>query len=157
MTVPSFSEGDEPAIRRAVGDHGKIADYACPFCGSASLLASSTDLKLDTERVEVYCDNSHCAAREIVILIKRGDPGPGTRADVLALQAVDRGTVEEQEADGYTIERDEHGNPMGRTISLRVAAKTLLQPDYDERKLDRRLRPVQVTVTPLIDADDVAL
>jgi hypothetical protein len=115
MTQSEYSVGDEPAIRKAASGRDPISGYPCPFCGGNALLRSSGDLPQDTERVEVYCDNQFCDAREIVILITRGE-GTHARADVRALSAVDDGTEAEQEADGYELDRDETGN--GRPARL---------------------------------------
>jgi hypothetical protein len=75
-----------PWIRRG----RNTARAFCPFCGERSLLRSFDDDASDTGRVELYCDNSMCDAREIVILNTRGW-GADQRADVRALDAVDHG------------------------------------------------------------------
>jgi hypothetical protein len=80
---------------KVASERGEIKGWRCPFCEADQLLLSTTDLPIDTERLEVYCDNSNCEA--IVILIERGG-GAHRRADVGALRAVDRGTDAEQEA-----------------------------------------------------------
>jgi hypothetical protein len=153
MNNSGFSLGDEPAIRRAAGDGRKLDGYACPFCGEAQLLLSDGDLPIDTERVEVYCDNGYCAAREIVILVERGD-GAHKRADVQALRAVDRGTEAEQEADGATLERDSEGKLLGRAWSYRESRRRRSRGERDNDVLDRRRRNVEVTITPVDDGDE---
>jgi hypothetical protein len=62
----------------------------CPYCGAASLIESWTDIRADTVRVDLYCNNANCSAREIVILARtRGEAGQ--RDDLDALDDVDRG------------------------------------------------------------------
>lgn len=128
-----------------------LAAIRVPFCGGNALLRSSGDLPQDTERVEVYCDNQFCDAREIVILITRGE-GTHARADVRALSAVDDGTEAEQEADGYELDRDETGNVIGRTLTLGGRSASMMDPRaYAETQVKRRRRPTNITVTPLND------
>jgi hypothetical protein len=63
------------------------------------LIESWTDLGADTVRVELYCNNSNCAAREIVILAHtRGEAGQ--RADLDALDNVDRGPATKRNSSG---------------------------------------------------------
>ena len=59
------------------------------FCGDETVILSDFDRALDYGRVEVYCDSPECDAREVVLLIRRGE-GANMRADVRALEAVDR-------------------------------------------------------------------
>ena len=71
----------------------------CPYCGAASLIESWTDLRADTVHVDLYCNNSNCAAREIVILAHtRGEAGQ--RADLDALADVDRGPATKRNPTG---------------------------------------------------------
>lgn len=142
-----FSVGEEPAIRRAAGDRRSLEGYRCPFCGSERLLISDTDLPIDTERVEAYCDNASCDAREIVILVVRG-AGTHDRADVSALRAVDRGSYEEQEQGGAIIERDAKGNVTSVAWSYRESSRKLSRGERDHRTLHRRRRPTRIVVTP---------
>jgi hypothetical protein len=152
MTSLRWTKVDEPAIRGMVRESKRIEGYPCPFCGTMTLLQSDGDLTIDTERVEVYCDNDRCDAREIVILIKRG-AGAHRRADVSALRAVERGTYEEQEADGAIVERDHDGNVVSVAWSYTESSYTQSRGEHDHRKLRRRQRATEVTVDP-VEEDD---
>jgi hypothetical protein len=152
MTDAQLSKGDEPAIRKAVVAYNTIESYPCPFCGDMALLLNGNDLGIDTKRVEVFCGNSHCEARDIVILIKRG-AGAHRRADVWALRAVDEGTDAEQEVDGAILERDAEGNVASRAWSCNKASRSRSRGERDHQTLERRRRPTNVTVGP-IEQDD---
>lgn len=108
-----------PWIRR-----GRNAERAfCLFCGERSLLLSDDDDASDTGRVEVYCDNGECDAREIVILNTRGW-GADLRADVRALDDVDR---------GY--------NPPARPARIMTATEVLAEtPSHSQRARWRKER-----------------
>jgi len=107
-------------------------------------------LGIDTERVEVYCVDSRCDAREIVLLIRRGE-GTHDRADVQALRVVDDGTSEEQEADGAMLRRDDDGNVESRAWSFEERGRLWSRGLRDHRVLGRRRRPSIVTVRPRPD------
>lgn len=59
----------------------------CFFCGNDdSLIRSSGDLRPDRRRVQVYCDNDQCDAREIeVIVVEDGTEATAERTDVRIL------------------------------------------------------------------------
>jgi len=59
------------------------------FCGEVTAVASHHDREVDYGRIELYCDNPECEAREFVVLMVRGE-GAHMRADVRALAAVDQ-------------------------------------------------------------------
>ncbi|WP_237329683.1 hypothetical protein [Streptomyces sp. CBMAI 2042] len=61
----------------------------CYFCGRTAILGSG-DRPDDPGRLEVYCGNPMCDAREMVVLVKRDGAGAPDRADVRALREVDR-------------------------------------------------------------------
>jgi hypothetical protein len=82
---PNWENGDQPWLRQ----QGRLSPIPCPFCGGSTLLLSDRDLADDDLRVEVYCTNINCAAREIVILATRTNLAP--RADQMALERVDDG------------------------------------------------------------------
>lgn len=147
MSFAEFSAGDEPAIRSVGGRH--LSGYRCPFCGAEQLILSEMDLSIDTERIEVYCENKPaCEAREIVILVERGG-GAHHRADVWARRAVDRGTEAEQEAGGRVFERDEKGNVTGSVLAMERAGRARSRGERDHETLARRRRPTDVTIRPL--------
>ncbi|MFB6489617.1 hypothetical protein P2A57_24370 [Xanthomonas perforans] len=52
------------------------------------MIVSLGDEPSDNKRVEVYCDSQSCEAREVIVLVRRGD-GANMRADVRALAALD--------------------------------------------------------------------
>jgi hypothetical protein len=77
--------GETPWIRR---DLSQNRYTRCPFCGEESAILSVSVRSADYGRVEIYCDSPECDAREIIILVRRGE-GAHQRADVRALRAVD--------------------------------------------------------------------
>ncbi|MFF9287491.1 hypothetical protein [Streptomyces griseosporeus] len=66
----------------------------CMFCGSQSVKRSESDSDQDPGRIELYCDNSMCDAREMVLLVVRDGADAGARADVRALHLIDEGTLD---------------------------------------------------------------
>jgi hypothetical protein len=65
------------------------------------------------------------------------------RADAAAIQAVDRGTEAEQEAEGVELIRDERGEVIGSSISLSdVEADYVL--DSAKRRMETRERPTKI-------------
>ncbi|MGC9670936.1 hypothetical protein ACNTMW_30865 [Planosporangium sp. 12N6] len=83
-----YGEGDQPAIRRARDQSDGYLAYPCYFCGTQMLRRSYGDREQDPFRVELYCDNPDCEAREIIVLVRRG-LGTHLRADVRALRDLD--------------------------------------------------------------------
>jgi len=95
-----------PAAKRAVARHSAAQpdpgahpipwarrgrpDIAAPcfFCGNAdSLIRSSGDLRPDRRRVQVYCDNDQCDAREVeVIVVDDATMATAERTDVRILR-----------------------------------------------------------------------
>ncbi|MEV6994351.1 hypothetical protein AB0N87_35050 [Streptomyces sp. NPDC093228] len=47
------------------------------------------DLEDDHGRIEVYCDNGLCDAREVIVLVRKDGARARWRADVRALEAID--------------------------------------------------------------------
>lgn len=64
MTV-SWDSGNVPWIRR----HPHGTKVQCLFCGEIAAIVSDGDIGRDSGRVQVYCDNGACAAREIEVLV----------------------------------------------------------------------------------------
>jgi hypothetical protein len=59
----------------------------CYFCGEHTLIPSSGDLPLDRRRVQVYCDNDQCDARETEVIVMRdGTETTAARTDVRILE-----------------------------------------------------------------------
>lgn len=55
----------------------------CYFCGQQTVLLSYGDLTRDHRRVQIYCDNSDCDAREVdVIVLDDGTEATRNRTDV---------------------------------------------------------------------------
>lgn len=143
--MAEYEEKGEPAIRASSKDeHGYLTDYSCPYCGGQSLLTSYGDIPDDRYRVEVYCDNPSCVIRTMAIVALRSDsPLAHERADVKALRAVDNGTEEEQEEEGYELIRDERGEVIGRGISAGQ-----MNVDFGTSALSRRERATKIRVEP---------
>lgn len=71
-----------PWLRRMVRENSA----SCYFCGDDTLIRSGGDLPVDHRRVEVYCDNDQCDAREIeVIVVDDGTEDTAARTDVRIL------------------------------------------------------------------------
>lgn len=92
-----WEAGHQPWLRR----HQSSATYGpesnpaqCMFCGAKTLKRSMSDRDEDTGRMELYCDNQDCDAREMVLLVIRDGAGAHDRADVRALRLVDDGTLD---------------------------------------------------------------
>ncbi|WP_339131507.1 hypothetical protein WJM95_22275 [Streptomyces sp. f51] len=66
----------------------------CMFCGGQTLKRSMSDTPKDPGRLELYCDNQLCDAREMVLLVKRDGSDAIFRADVKALHLIDDGTLD---------------------------------------------------------------
>ncbi|MFJ8755673.1 hypothetical protein [Streptomyces cyaneofuscatus] len=62
----------------------------CYFCGGKTAILSFDDRSDDPGRLELYCDNQMCDAREVVVLVLRNGAGAHARADVRALHEVDK-------------------------------------------------------------------
>ena len=83
---PHWVAGETPWVRRTGAQR---RHFRCMFCGDETAILSANDHIGDYGRVEVYCDSPECDAREVVLLIRRGE-GANRRADVRALAAVDK-------------------------------------------------------------------
>lgn len=66
----------------------------CMFCGEQTLRRSASDREQDPGRLELHCDNQHCDALEMVLLVKRDRAEATSRADVRALHLLDEGTLD---------------------------------------------------------------
>lgn len=62
----------------------------CYFCGETRAIISLGDKPEDRGRIQVYCDNADCDARIIDVIPMRTFQEDGRRADVQALNAIDR-------------------------------------------------------------------
>lgn len=92
-----WEAGGEPWLRR----HQPETTYGhepnpvqCMFCGARTLKRSASDRPQDPGRLELYCDNGMCDAREMVLLVRRDGAEAGLRADVRALNLIDDGTLD---------------------------------------------------------------
>lgn len=115
-------EGDPPWSRTT-----GAKSMPCPFCGSRELLLGYGDHPDDDRRIELYCNNDHCAAREITVLARMRSAADRTRADLIALRAVDEGTERER-------------------LSGSVTPAEILDHDPGTSLLERRRRSARVTV-----------
>ncbi|MFF9607840.1 hypothetical protein ACF1GY_37250 [Streptomyces sp. NPDC014684] len=84
MAETEWEAGEPPWARRGT-DH-----LPCYFCGGHTAVLSFGDRTDDTGRLELYCENQMCDAREVVVLVQRDGAGAHDRADVRALREVDR-------------------------------------------------------------------
>lgn len=126
--VPSWSSGQEPWIRAALPGRALAAQgYAqCYFCGAQTAKLSAVDLSGDTGRVEVYCDNSDCEAREVAVIVLRDGNRASDRADVRMLRAVDEDnhTTDPRPMEAFTIAE------LGRRVDQQTSG--MLQRRTDE-------------------------
>ncbi|MFB7977278.1 hypothetical protein [Streptomyces vinaceus] len=84
-----WEAGTEPWARRVPqSDHKALP---CYFCGGRTAMRAHGDLPDDAGRLELYCDNQMCDAREMVVLVLRDGAGAHDRADVRALRVIDEG------------------------------------------------------------------
>lgn len=97
MSENHWEAGGEPWLRRHQPETTwgpEPNPVQCLFCGARSLKRSAADHAQDPGRLELYCDNSACSAREMVLLVVRDGAAASYRADVRALQLVDDGTLD---------------------------------------------------------------
>ncbi|MFE0964254.1 hypothetical protein [Streptomyces fungicidicus] len=97
MEPDQWEAGSTPWIREAqpVAHLGAgAARFQCYFCGGQTATRSIYDITDDTGRVDLYCDNEHCDAREITVIVCRDGHGSRGRADVRALAAIDEGRLD---------------------------------------------------------------
>nr|WP_202473915.1 hypothetical protein [Streptomyces sp. SID5466] len=71
----------------------------CYFCGEKTAILAFGDLPDDPGRLELYCDSPMCDAREVVVLVLRDGASADERADVRALEEVDRPNKTPQKGD----------------------------------------------------------
>lgn len=111
----------------------------CPFCGADTAILSTNDVRADGTRIELYCENSYCAVREMTVLAMNVGEFNG-RADVFALQTIDKGTSAERQEFGT----DAPLNPKDLADMMTIH---LARPGD---RLRRRTRPtfVKIDVAP---------
>lgn len=66
----------------------------CYFCGEISVKRSYGDFPEDNGRLELYCTNQNCEAREVAVIVLKDAIGAHRRADVRVLHALDEGVSE---------------------------------------------------------------
>lgn len=83
----TWKAGSEPYVRTASAGR----PFTCYFCGSQSAdVSRDNDVASDTGRVGIRCSNPECDVREVAVIVLHDKAGAGGRADVLALEAIDR-------------------------------------------------------------------
>lgn len=100
---------EQPWLRGILAESGGRG--RCPFCGEKTLKQSDGDVVEDDRRIEMYCDNENCAAREITILAMRVAESDD-RADVEALQTIDAG--QDTELDDVMARYELRGSRLAR-------------------------------------------
>ncbi|MFJ7909723.1 hypothetical protein [Kitasatospora sp. NPDC096204] len=95
-----WDTGTTPWLRRAQAEQQPSGQkkVQCLFCGAQTAILSTGDLDGDQGRVEVYCDNGRCDAREVIMLVRRDGAHARWRADVRTLEAIDDGRLNVDEA-----------------------------------------------------------
>ncbi|MFD0207441.1 MULTISPECIES: hypothetical protein [Saccharothrix] len=82
----TWDSGTRPWIR-GLADETPVL---CYFCGEQTAIVSMEDRLDDTGRVELYCRNTDCDARDITVLVMRdGTRETAQRADVRVLRMID--------------------------------------------------------------------
>lgn len=86
---------DAPWARRAGGSQPGNGQEGpgyliCYFCGQKTVKRSYGDDAADTGRLELYCKNEYCEAREVAVIVLRDTIQAHLRADVRVLHALDR-------------------------------------------------------------------
>lgn len=92
-----WEAGAAPWLRRYQPEAGwgpQSNPVQCMFCGANTVKRSATDRDQDPGRLEMYCDNQFCDAREMVLLVRRDGAEATFRADVRALNLIDDGTLD---------------------------------------------------------------
>lgn len=92
-----WDAGTTPWLRQfqtAAGWGPEAKPVQCMFCGEQTVKRAASDRDEDTGRLELYCDNHLCDAREMVILVKRDGADAIFRADVKALHLIDDGSFD---------------------------------------------------------------
>jgi hypothetical protein len=85
-STPPLIPDQVPWIRGLDDDHEPAR---CFFCGHAALKLSGGDLPVDPRRVQVYCDNDQCDAREIEVIVMTDATGSTrSRTDVQIMQRI---------------------------------------------------------------------
>lgn len=85
-STPPRTPDQVPWIRGLDDDHEPAR---CFFCGHTALKLSSGDLRVDPRRVQVYCDNDRCDAREVeVIVMTDATESTRSRTDVQMMQRI---------------------------------------------------------------------
>ncbi|WP_180276510.1 hypothetical protein [Mycobacterium kansasii] len=80
--VRRFTDTDTAAERAVPWIQRANARTTCYFCGRDSVIVSFGDLSEDHGRVEIYCENSDCDAREVeIVVIDDGTGATRNRSD----------------------------------------------------------------------------
>ncbi|MGV9748371.1 hypothetical protein ACWDTG_26250 [Rhodococcus zopfii] len=84
-----WTHWSSPWIRRIAGSSTGPEAITCYLCGNSTMIRAFGDVKDDHGRVELYCDNPDCAAREVELIVMRdGHSATFRRADVEALESI---------------------------------------------------------------------
>jgi hypothetical protein len=97
MEPDQWEAGTTPWVRHAqprISRGARATRFQCYFCGGHSVTRSEHDNDHDNGRVELYCDNEHCDAKEIAVIVCRDGNAAGERADLRALAAIDDGRLD---------------------------------------------------------------
>ncbi len=128
-----WEAGATPWLRRHQPDAGYGSEpnpIQCALCGERTLKRSATDHDEDTGRLELYCDNGRCDAREMVLLVKRDGAHSGLRADVRALRLVDEGTLDVHAA--YPPEMRSYSLSEMAKVSEGIVERRMRRPSPSE-------------------------
>lgn len=126
-----WEAGATPWLRRHQTDKTwsiEARSVQCMFCGADTIKRSTSDRDEDPGRIELYCDNQSCDAREMVLLVRRDGADAIFRADVRALKLIDDGTL------------DVHAAFPPQVKSYTMAELLVDRPDVVERRRRRSER-----------------
>ena len=139
MVKGLWGRTEQPWLRRVFGGKGKTV---CYFCGEKQAILSWGDRSVDPGRLEVYCQNDGCEAREVAVVVLQDGWNSDLRADVRALASVDdprpvpdrlqAKTVEEIMADDPYLSSDAvyRRRQSSSDLNLHVPSRGELRPDH---------------------------
>lgn len=127
-----WSHGSTPWVRGVDGSPAGSEAIICYLCGSSTMMRSWGDLADDHGRIQLYCDNPDCAAREVeMIVLEDGNPATGRRADVRALMAVRaevRSTIAQNEPDSWVTGTPPWARVIGEPVMCLFCGKRTCTP-----------------------------
>lgn len=134
MKPDQWEAGSAPWVRQAqpMAHLGPgAARFQCYFCGGQTVTRSICDIEEDAGRMDLYCDNPDCDAREIAVIVRRDGHGAWGRADVRALAAIDDGRLDIESVPGGDRQASSHHfERPDEAVSQAVAVRRDRRPSF---------------------------